>query len=119
MAFDSEDLARARVTKLRDFLAEAPAAKFNMNVWHHQINGCDTVACIGGWTETLFDKKISGRLERVADLLGMTFDQANELCYPTAIETDDNGEWPISVGQAVAVLDHYLEAGWIDWAAVL
>lgn len=118
---ETETIERQRVQELRNFLAILPAHKFHMAIWQKDLEelGCNTVACIGGWAETLFQKECEKAtfLEDnqgwagVADVLGLTYKEADALFQPNGYRFM---KWTPS--QAVAVLDHYLATGQIDWS---
>ena len=108
-----------RVTQLRDFLATLPPSSFDMSIWG-TYESCNTAVCIGGWAVRLFNLKqpplrglfvklIAGE-KLVADHLGLTEDQADALFYPPNYK---DHYYPLQ--QAVAVLDHLIETGEVDW----
>ncbi len=110
----AEGARRQRVVQLRDHLANVVHDQyFNMAEWR-----CGTVACIGGWAEALF---FPGRQEatvgeyEIAEELGLTAEQADDLFFMTATERKMK---EVGRAEAVAVLDHYLATGKIDWDAV-
>lgn len=96
---------RLRMMELRDFLAELPPEKFDIDEWI-----CGTTACIGGWAERLFRFPSSASPQTIGAHIGLTGCQSNELFF----EYPDEGE--VTVSRAVAVLDHYLATGEIDWS---
>ena len=105
----AEVTARDRLIQLRDFLASVPPKEFSYITWD-----CGTSACIGGWAGRLFglshDESFS---TPVAELLGLSGEQARELFFDAPIE------WPITEKHAVAVLDHLLATGTVDWSVAL
>jgi hypothetical protein len=119
---DAEVTARDRMIRLRDFLAELDYARFNMNYWRGDPaaypmpdrHTCGTACCIGGWAQKLYLPEYVGEhVEAAGECIGLTRSQAAALFYPSGIDVayDD-----ITLPHAVAVLDHYLETGDIDWA---
>lgn len=109
-----------RFTILRDTIARLPKRKFNMGLWEKHTPSCGTVACIGGWIQTLFTDgtREIGSIE-AGKLIGIDYDQATSLFYP---ETD-NGDltdlaWKATPAQAVRVLDHLKETGKVDWSVM-
>lgn len=105
---------RERVAYLRDFLRTLPPERFDMadcgaGVWEDPE--CGSPACMGGWARTLFypPSALYRSLRDVGvERLGLDGDQAATLFYGAGSAT--------TPAQAVAVLDHYLVTGKIDWA---
>jgi hypothetical protein len=63
------------------FIDGETITRFSMSVWR-----CGTVACIGGWVQALHaepNKMFHGTIS-VAEVLGISFVQAEALCYPGA-----------------------------------
>lgn len=110
---------RERVAYLRDFLRALPAARFDMqqsgSYADARAGECGTASCIGGWARAIFQMPVS--LAEVAEALGLSDGQADDLFYP--VGDMRNGEGAIfsrDPMNAVAVLDHYLATGKIDWS---
>ena len=103
--------AKMHVATLRDFLAALLLYEFDMTQWR-----CGTAACIGGWASTLANEggevRSSGeQWNDAVSYLGLTEKQARNLFMPDGWEHDER-----SPAEAVAVLDHYLATGKIDWS---
>lgn len=120
------ELNRENVQKVRDFIAALDPKHFNMRYWTTRLEGgaphyvshsdliahrCGSCACIGGWTEALLSE--SEDEERDAgDLLGLGEVDRDALFYPDNVGPYED----ITIPQAVAVLDHLLETGEVDWS---
>lgn len=126
---------RARLLRLRNFLAKLPEDNFSMRTWaaedddlaRHLLDpftdtfrhGCGTACCIGGWAEILFGKfdDQADDYEIVAGaLIGLDRFQSRQMfmMYGTAYNYHH-----VELADAVAVLDHYIATGVIDWTGVL
>lgn len=126
MAYDAqapaEVTARDRVIQLRDFLETLPPEKFNLFAWgepDYVAHACRTPACIAGWGDALFFGRAAGpswcdMVERLADHLGLSEQQAHDLFQSTQGEQD--APYDAKPRHAVVVLDHYLATGKISWA---
>jgi hypothetical protein len=119
MPFDAqapaEVTARDRMIQLRDFLETLPPEKFDMSKWGFCMHAedmrhdCNTAACIGGWADAMFtDGDVLG-----SQRLGLTTLQERKLFLPAGYYHGSH-----TTAQAVAVLDHYLATGKIDWSVV-
>lgn len=113
-----------RVIQLRDFLETLPPERFNMGSWgkvNHATHTCDTPACIRGWAEALFSTVGEMTVREVGTLIGLDDQQSADLFQSgyalqnasKALGVKDLEA--ITVDHAVAVLDHYLLTGKIDW----
>lgn len=112
--------------KVRDHIAKLPGQNFNMDYWArnlsdlsvHPMYECDTVSCIGGWTNFLFGgERYSERLAAIH--LGMTSRQAHELFYPPNGYFDDGDDYcTITTAEACMVLDHLKATGRVNWGLV-
>jgi hypothetical protein len=135
MPFDAseENNARARLIRLRDFLAGLPAERFSMNTlgdvdgaWNpdlqaQALHGCGTAACIAGWACALYAPAVTlFEADDVAGfVLGLEHSLARELFYPwdsQSIEIDWAEASLITPDQAVRVLDWLIATGQVDWA---
>lgn len=117
-----------RLKLLRDFISIVPKEKFNMDFWcatidengeltstirgptssEEMLHTCGTVACLGGWTEVLFDNHVDfGSAHR---LLGLTEEQGNSLFHP-----DGGAWWAITREDAVSTIDRLIETGDVVW----
>lgn len=114
MAFDAETtertVTRDRVMRLRDLLKTLPPEKFDMR----NPGFCGSPACIGGWALRLFmpDEADHESVSATAPLLGLTAAQGFHLFFPSGF----TGAYSASPAQAVAVLDHLLATGEVDWS---
>ena len=129
--------------KLKSLSTDAGADKntlgFNMLSWHHKINKnedsiidtsslkCDTVCCIGGWTNVLFSGVPIETLGLVVDhydpteaelALGVGARAGQELFYPSFID-NTNISNKVTPAIAAEVLDNLIETGEVDWKSVL
>lgn len=121
MPFDAsapaEVTARDRMIQLRDFLAHLPeGSKFNMSHFESSRHGCGTSACLAGWHGFLIGDRYSPRWDsaeiegwttRISTSLGLSWEESYSLFW---------GSFTTDPLEAVAVLDHYLATGEIDWA---
>lgn len=111
MPFDAqvpaEVTARARMIRLRDFLAALPDERFDYGI-PVTFEECGTAFCIGGWARELFFRGLAYEdVHEIGRSVGLSEDQADELFYQA------DGE--VTRTRAVAVLDHFLATGEIDW----
>lgn len=97
--------------------------QFSMPDWFKpQVEGCKTVCCIGGTCAVV------GKFKTVADTynapfhyipitakwLGITEDDAHELCCAEELEDDCSLE-DITKDTAIACLEHLRDTGNVDW----
>lgn len=126
--------ARDRMIQLRDFLETLPPERFDMsnyyivtltgNVPAHWFErptevvaaDCGTSACICGWASVLRAPKEPFSEDKTAKWLGLNGHEAHALFYPPGYSRDVKEYRPYTRTQAVAVLDHYLATGKIDWS---
>lgn len=117
----------ANITTLANVIENLPPERFNMRSWassqngptptrHEVVHSCGTVACIGGWAESLAkpDEVMASVAEpgfRLAyNWLGITREQAEELFMP------DHKPWGhITQAEAVATLRRLAETGEVKW----
>lgn len=131
--FDSqapaEVTARDRMIRLRDFLAALPDERFNMLDLMIDENGdpagdnqspavflsrCGTAACVAGWSNYLYRAQdVEAGPSAAAFDLGLNPRQRYDLFLPPRFITHSH---EYTRTRAVAVLDHYLATGEIDWA---
>jgi hypothetical protein len=102
---------RENIQKVRDHIARLPPERFNM-AYPCTPHGCDSAACIGGWTNFVVGGMGKGMFnaQRALDL------PSPELFYPT-YEGDTN-PYDATCAQAVRVLDRLLETGEVDWSII-
>lgn len=140
MAFDATDFQPAtvdpltitepkeRLAYLRDFLRELPRERFNM--LHFGLSDgrygystvapvdvfkeCGTAACICGWTNVLFGGRETDDEHAAAHILGLDIEASENLFYPHGWGSDLWSVIPPSA--AVAVLDHLIATGEVDWS---
>lgn len=121
MPFDAqapaEVTARDRLVQLRDFLETLPPERFDMHISGFVSDAvagdCGTPACIGGWARALF--KVRDDLRVVGFHLGLSEEDSGELFYWLNTAPDLTYD-DVTLPMAVAVLDHYLATGKIDWS---
>lgn len=133
MAYDAqapaEVTARDRVIQLRDFLETLPPEKFTMRRYFtgpggvtivpSSFNECGTAACIAGWAILQFgDDDRKSHRSVAGGLLGLSDEQAIALFDPEGNDGTEAALNHFTRARAVAVLDHYLETGKIDWRPV-
>jgi hypothetical protein len=111
-------ITRDRVMRLRDFLKALPPEKFNMAEWGAPAQ-CGTPACIGGWAERVILKACSLGDYGWGDVgaaLGLDEEKAYALFFPYDVAlSGGRTAFRATIPEAVAVLDHYLATGEIDW----
>jgi hypothetical protein len=81
-----------RINKLKETITrEAEKGGFNMDIWLENIE-CQTVACIAGWTVSLFDERNDGflvlYLSRTTELLDMPRELVKTLCHESRWPAD-------------------------------
>lgn len=117
------------IKRVRDHIAGLPPEQFDMSWWAGNptvqaniqpadlLHNCGTCGCIGGWTEALLFPRLGADWPERGDYeiggaLGLSDAQSDELFYPSGI-----GNWKsISIQKAVAVLDHLMATGNVDWS---
>jgi hypothetical protein len=127
------DDPRERLKFVRDFIASIPEDNFNMITWGDTAqefrdriaargydlqrgkHPCGTVACIGGWTEKLWQLNSAPNVLAPSKLLGLTAELGQELFYPQGAKA---AWYDITNAQAVQVLDHLLDTGEVDWSII-
>lgn len=130
MAYDATDFVVTDVLApetapnlrlLRDFLADLPSARFSYHEsWPDElmepgvnsiaIHECKTPVCILGWARVLSNGAVPLSRESMFQWMGLSAADGNDLCFGARNHRD------VEVTQAVAVLDHYLATGKIDWS---
>lgn len=121
MPFDSdaptEVTTRDRLIMLRDFLAELPDERFSIRwaftggdapISMNAFPECGTAACISGWAQLLFPADAD-------DVFGLESHEACELFMPRGWD-DDKAYHLYTRARAVAVLDHLINTGEVDWS---
>jgi hypothetical protein len=119
---------RENIQKVRDHIASLPPERFDVSRFFglgsdelpedaetakagQFVTNCGTTACVGGWTLAVLDPEhsIFGAPVRAAELLGIDRSEARELFYGGICVSAEQR-------QAVAVLDHLLATGEVDWS---
>lgn len=131
-----------RILRLANFIESLPDERLDMCFWAKDASGdenleqstetilhnCGTAACIGGWTEALFNPGRSTFLgtrglwdespaavvptDSAGDLLGLTVAQAHDLFMPP----HTSGAWDcITPAIAGATLRRLAETGQVEW----
>jgi hypothetical protein len=120
-------LNKENIRKLRGVIAGLPDKRFDMSVWvgrrlsngqlfsifgrsDELIHDCGTAGCIGGWAEALM-REAKSRRRSARSWLGLTEAQEGSLFMPPGWNGDG-----FARSQAVAVLDHLLKTGKVDWS---
>jgi|SRR6185437_12340722 len=93
---------------------------FNMNYWIDRAprsqdrsgHNCGTVACLGGWTDILFNR--DGAAINTRDCLGLNYNQGIDLFYPSV----SKGWGNITLPEAITTLKKLLRTGKVDWSHV-
>jgi hypothetical protein len=114
-------LNRKNIRKVRNAIAAADPAKFNMKIWSTSssrekvLHNCDTAACIGGWAEAVCgDSENLQDLDKDAfELLDLDFVMGDALFSPPGYFK----EGAYSQADAVRVLNILLKTGKVDWPA--
>lgn len=119
---------RKNVKLVRDHIAKLSPARFDMRSLHI-VNGykanfgipndrilidCGTAACIAGWTNAILgnpDSEYDDATDAAARL-GLDEREADDLFTPRGFDVKGR----FTRAQAVAVLDHLLETGKVDWS---
>jgi len=120
-----------RILELADHIEKVEAKRFNMARWIGTLgdttphlptlvevrHDCNTVACIGGWTDLLFAKSQSQPWVNLPGnsaemLLGLTEDEANALFCPPNYSRSNN---PYTQAEAVWTLRNLAETGEVKW----
>lgn len=116
------------IKTVRDHIAAVDAKRFEMATWASAgsrgnysradvdslelIHDCNTCGCIGGWSEGLLRVDESDT-RQARELLGLSDLQAEELFFAHSHPLPMN---KITQAEAVAVLDHLLATGEVDWS---
>lgn len=103
------------VRRVRDHIATLNPKQFNMSAWRWPQQECGTAACIGGWAEAVLfpdDPDDVGSTD-LRDALGIREEQWVPLFAPPGWSLRVAS--PYSQAAAVAVLDHLIETGEVDW----
>lgn len=88
---------------------------FNMNFWNYSNHReCGTVRCIGGWCEAIGGFRFTNGLSAGFDF-DAVYTGLQDLFYPADLRKFGG----ITVAQAVAAIDNYLETGEAKWKEVL
>lgn len=113
MPFDAapspETTTRDRLIRLRDIFTTLDPTQFAMHEWE-----CGTTACIGGWIDRVWPSPPGDArsLEAAGELLGLDGSASWSLFIGAGgLDYDD-----ITPTTIVAVLDHLLLTGKVDWA---
>jgi hypothetical protein len=114
------------IKKVRDVIANLPPERFNMAALFvvdgkavmperkspvKLVESCGTAACIAGWTLATFRQPKHSDAFEAGNLLDLNYMQRDDLFTPVGY---DEGEY--THAQAVAVLDHLIATGEVDWS---
>ena len=108
---------RENIKRVRDHLAELSPERFDMEVWgpgpKALRHDCGASACIAGWAQAILSPRSTmdpwWKAERLFEL---SPEQSADLFLAP-------GHRDATTSQAVAVLDHLLETGEVDWSVAL
>lgn len=113
-----------RILQLADFIEKLPPERFDITLWIYAprclasyeelIQDCGTCACIGGWTQILFNAPYESTLEyshSAFELLGLTEPEAERLFCPP--DFHDSSLYPQD--RVVRTLRRLAETGEILW----
>jgi hypothetical protein len=119
---------RRNIKRVRDAIAAAPRAKFDMTSWFssmrvapaQMLHDCGTAGCIAGWAFALQNQKSKDTIDALTEdyavddfagaWLGLDADTADQLFVPQRISLH-----AITRAHAVRALDHLLATGEVDW----
>ena len=99
-----------------------PEIGFNMRTftpepqYDYSDRGCGTAMCIGGWAFTLATGRRGTEgddFEPAVEWLGLDDYRAETLFYPNGMEG-----WNATADHAIAVLEHLIATGEVDWSAL-
>lgn len=126
---------RENIKIVRDHIASLPPERFDMRFtfgdsgrvnerWyehsvtaHELLHPCGTAACIAGWALAVLTPDSKKRLssDDAANLFGIDHHAGDTLFMPDGFSDPGRYTQP----QAVAVLDHLLATGKVDWSVAL
>jgi len=123
MAYDTTDLAvdtqaKVNLIRLRDFLATLAPERFNITRLYYPSSDvfeetkCGTAACIAGWACTILGEPHGARFE-AQRVLGLNDEQGIALFCPYHYQEEPH---KYTLPRAVAVLDHLIATGEVDWS---
>jgi hypothetical protein len=91
-----------------------PLKAFSMSVWR-----CDTIGCIGGWTNYLYPPADGRSISReAASKLGLDEVTADQLFFP-GMESGWNPQWEyadVTPAMAAMVIRNLVDTGTVDWS---
>lgn len=103
------------IKRVRDHIAGLPDTLLDMAFFSMETS-CGTSHCIAGWARCLLAPRSRRTDSAVAqDLLGLSSDEAHDLFYCGGAD-DNDPAWLSKPSQAVAVLDHLIATGEVDWS---
>lgn len=105
---------RENIQKVRDHIASLPPERLDMYNWFREAE-CGTVCCIGGWTNLVLgpdEPRERWSVSKARGRLDISYTQADELFFGAGVSS------AVGPAQAVAVLDHLLETGEVDWSII-
>ena len=98
-----------------------PQKWFNMSAWFQVVRRknragvyqeCGTTGCIAGWARQLYAGGKGDAFNTAKDLLGLTWDQADDLFYTRGIRRKSL----VSPHRAAKVLRRLAKTGKVDWS---
>lgn len=121
---------RENIIKVRDVIAGLPAERFDMVdyvgyvgvEWRGPVNlknDCDTCACVAGWVTAVipgFDREGVAYFRFATRAFDLDRTVARSLFLPEG-SVAGGLVYTATPAHAVAVLDHLLETGKVDWDA--
>jgi hypothetical protein len=123
--YPDDGLNRENIRRVRDVIASNDAARFSMTALARDHQGystdavdilthrCGTAGCIAGWAVALLMPGALADTIRAARLFGLDWQtQGRALFCPPGWDIPDR----YTQAQAVAVLDHLIATGEVDWS---
>lgn len=110
-----EHTPHKQIKLVDNFDREITPTFFNMGVWH-----CGSAACIGGWTNALYNTSQWDCSEQAAQALDLDELTSDLLFFPNGYAGWQHG-WEyeyVTPAMAATVLRHFADTGIVDWSIV-
>lgn len=115
MNFENLDRLITAIKK-ENLVHKGKPVKFFMPYWM-ETTDCNTFCCIGGHCEILSGNSSGAFCYIVADFLGISTDQAYDLCYARDTESGLKIEMSsVTKKDAIRVLEELRRTGEVNWA---